>query len=476
MIIGVIAIPLIAAVVIPFARKSADIIFLLTTIVLFIFACIHLPENSVRVEQVSGLGAWDHSTGFVLDGLSALMLLLISLVGLVVGIHSLKWTEEFTFYSLLSIAFAGMNGLVIVADLFSMYVFLEITSLSSFALIALMRRPEGLEAAYKYLMLSAVATAFILLGTFVVYGEAGGVSFARISSIAGDSSHMPVMILSFSLLVIGLAIKAGIVPFHAWVPDAYSSAPNPISVALAGIITKVAGVYTLIRLVFNVYGVTAQVSPVLMVLGIASATVGALMAVTQNDSKRMLAYSSVSQVGYIILGISTGTLLGMVGAIFHLFNHAVLKSLLFLNTSSIEKATGSRDLSEMGGLASRMPVTGATFAIGSLSVAGVPPLNGFWSKLFILIALFQSGNIVIAFIALLVSVVTLGYFLIFHKKALFGRLEEKFAGVHETSFALCLPAVLLAVIAVFSGLFFTPFVRFFIQPAADILMTGVLSW
>ncbi len=475
MIIGIIAIPVIAAVITPFVRKRADIVFLLTTVVLLVLASIQLPAHSVRFERISGPGAWD-SPGFLLDGLSVLMLLLISLVGLVVGLLSLKWTEDFSFYALLSIALAGMNGLVVVADVFSMYVFLEITSLSSFALIALMRRPEGLEAAYKYLMLSAVATAFILMGTFVVYGEAGGVSFARISSIAGDPSHAPVMILSLSLLVIGLSIKAGVVPFHAWVPDAYSSAPNPISVALAGIITKVAGVYTLIRLVFNVFGVTAQLSHVLMVLGIVSATVGALMAVTQNDSKRMLAYSSVSQVGYIILGISTGTILGMVGAIFHLFNHAVLKSLLFLNTSAIEKATGSRDLSEMGGLASRMPVTGVTFAIGSLSVAGVPPLSGFWSKLFILIALFQSGNNVIAFIALLVSVVTLGYFLVFHKKALFGRLEEKFAGVRETSFAVCLPAVLLAVIAVFSGLFFSPFVRFFIKPAADIVMTGVLSW
>jgi multicomponent Na+:H+ antiporter subunit D len=259
------------------------------------------------------------------------------------------------------------------------------------------------------------------------------------------------------------------------VPDAYSAAPNPISVSLAGIITKAAGVYTLIRITFNVLGATPRAADILMILGLVSAAVGAFAAITQNDTKRMLAYSSVSQVGYIFLGVSTGTALGVIGGMFHLFNHAILKALLFLNASAIEKATGTRDLSRMGGLGARMPATGATFAIGSLSVAGVPPLNGFWSKLFILIALFQSGHTVVAFIALLVSIVTLGYFLVFQRKALFGKLDESLSHVREVSFGTYFPALVLAALAVFAGIFFSLVVDTLIEPAADAIMRGVIS-
>jgi multicomponent Na+:H+ antiporter subunit D len=323
-------------------------------------------------------------------------------------------------------------------------------------------------------MLSAVATSFILLGIFIMYGVAGGVRFNEISQAIVNSPNSQIVLLSLSLLLIGFAIKSGLVPFHAWVPDAYSEAPNPISVYLAGIITKVAGVYVLIRIVFNVFGITFQLSQILMYLGIVSAGIGALAAILQDDSKRMLAYSSVSQVGYIILGISTGIPLGIIGGVFHLFNHAILKSLLFINASEIEKATGIRDISKMSGLATKLRVTGATFAIGSLSVAGIPPLNGFWSKLFILIALFQSRNYIIAFIALLISVVTLAYFLLFHKKALFGKVNEKFISVkEEVSFSSYFPVILLSAIAILAGIFFPFVIDLLIKPAADVLIKGV---
>jgi multicomponent Na+:H+ antiporter subunit D len=474
MVIGLIAIPAGASIVLPFARKFAGTIFLLASTLLLIISLSFVPAETVRRFSASDLGM-PGNFELVLDGLSVLMLVLINLVGTIVGLFSLRWTKDERFYALLLLALAGMNGLVMVSDVFTMYVFLEITSLTSFALIASAKNAEGFEAAYKYLMLSAVATVFILLGIIATYGIAGGVTFSDIARVSGDPAHGKLMVLCLFLFTIGFAIKSGLVPFHAWVPDAYSAAPNPISISLAGIITKAAGVYTLIRITFNVLGSTPRASEILMILGIVSAAIGALAAITQNDTKRMLAYSSISQVGYIFLGVSTGTVLGTIGGLFHLFNHAVLKSLLFLNTSAIEKATSSRDLSTMGGVGSKMPVTGATFAIGSLSVAGVPPLNGFWSKLFILIALFQSGNTTIAFIALLVSIVTLGYFLVFQRKALFGKLDVSFSHVKEVSFATYFPAVVLAAIAVLSGLFFSRVVEVLIKPAADIIVRGVIS-
>jgi len=471
MIIGLLATPVLAAIMIPFARRWADYIFLVLATILLAIAITMVPTESVRMLSASEIGL-PGDFSFRIDGFSTLMLVLTGFIGFIVAIFSLGWTREYTYYALLAVMFAGMNGLILVSDLFSLYIFLEITSISSFALIALVRSRDGLEAAYKYLMLSAVATAFILLGLFILYGSAGSLAFEEISRLSANPEHAGVRLFCLALLVIGLAIKSGLVPFHGWVPDAYTAAPNPISIALAGIVTKVAGLYTLVRVTFSVFGVTPTISSILMVLGLVSAVVGALAALTQNDGKRMLAFSSISQMGYILLGLGTGSPLGIVGGIFHLFNHAILKSLLFLNTAAIEKATGHRDLSRMGGLASRMPVTGATFAIGSLSVAGIPPLNGFWSKLFILIALFQSGHPVVAFIALITSVVTLGYFLVFQKKALFGKAEARFSDVREAPLNACLPAVILASIVVISGLLFHEFIDLLIEPAANVLSRG----
>ena len=191
----------------------------------------------------------------------------------------------------------------------------------------------------------------------------------------------------------GFGLKAALIPFHAWLPDAHPSAPAPISAILSGLLIKVSGVYALTRIFFNVFGLEpgAWLSQILMGLGIVSAVIAAFLAIGQKDMKRMLAYSSISQVGYVVLGIGIGTPLGVAGGLFHLFNHALAKGLLFLNSGSVQQATGTRNLDEMGGLAKRMPVTAATNLVGSLSIAGVPPLGGFWSKLLIIIALVQSG-------------------------------------------------------------------------------------
>ena len=195
-----------------------------------------------------------------------------------------------------------------------------------------------------------------------------------------------------AFFLLGFGLKAAIVPFHAWLPDAHPSAPAPISAMLSGLLIKVSGVYAMTRIFFNVFGLTPALTTVLTVLGIASIFVGAFLAIGQKDMKRMLAYSSISQVGYVVLGIGIGTPLGILGGLFHLFNHALAKGLLFLNAGSVQQATGTRNLDEMGGLAKRMPVTAATSLVGSLSIAGVPPLGGFWSKLIIIIALVQAGH------------------------------------------------------------------------------------
>jgi multicomponent Na+:H+ antiporter subunit D len=270
----------------------------------------------------------------------------------------------------------------------------------------------------------------------------------------------------------GFGLKAALVPFHAWLPDAHPSAPAPISAMLSGLLIKVSGVYAMVRIFFHVFGLTAPLQTILITLGLVSMVVGALVAIGQNDMKRMLAYSSISQIGYVILGIGTGTTLGLVGGLFHLFNHAIFKALLFLNSGAIERATGTRELDKMGGLAKKMPLTAATNAIGSLSIAGVPPLNGFWSKLLIIIALVQADMTMAAGLAILTSVITLWYYLILQRRAFFGKLNEVWKDIHEAPFWMSLSTLILGALCIIIGIAFPFVINTWIKPASDALVGG----
>lgn len=390
------------------------------------------------------------------DGLSMVMLLAIAIVvvvALLVGRATIDdEAVRFNFASLVLLAMVGMNGIVMCADLFSLYVFIEIAAVASFVLIAIEKDRAGLEGAFKYFVLSAVATVLMLVSIALLFLFSGSTAFAAVAetlSRAGDGGTL--VALALALFMGGLFIKSGLIPFHGWVPDAYASAPSAVSVLLAGIVTKTTGVYVLIRLVMQVFGFSLQLQGALMLVGAVSLVCAALAALVQRDFKRMLAYSSISQVGYIILSLGTGTPLGIAGAVFHLFNHAVFKSLLFVNAAAVEKQTGMRDMNAMGGLAARMPMTGTASVIGLLSTAGVPPLAGFWSKLVIIVALWQSGHVVYAVIAVLASLITLGYFLIMQRKIFFGVLKPGFENVTE-AFSMAVPTIILAAITVAVGL------------------------
>lgn len=413
----------------------------------------------------------------VLDGFSSLMLLTVSLVGLSVTLFSINYMEHYgakgSFYALLLIMIAGMNGLVLSNDLFTMYLFLEAAAIASYGLIAFGLGRDELEAALKYLLLSSVATAFILLSIAILFGLTGSLQLGGIAAGLASFPDSRIISLCLALFIMGFGLKAAIVPFHAWLPDAHSTAPAPISAMLSGVLIKVLGVYALARICLNVFGMTPALSQVLMILGIVSILVGAFLALGQNDIKRMLAYSSISQIGYIILGLGVGTPLGILGALFHILNHAVAKALLFLNAGSIEHATGTRNLDKMGGLAQRMPVTAGTSVIGSLAIAGVPPLNGFWSKLIILLALVQAHFYGAALIAVLAGILTLWYYLIMQRRAFFGQLNETWRNVREAPFWMTFASLLLAATCVLIGLLFPLVILDWIQPAAGVLTAGI---
>jgi proton-translocating NADH-quinone oxidoreductase chain N len=412
--------------------------------------------------------------GFQTDSLALVMLLsigIVALAALMVGSQTVKDEKERSnFASLVLIAMIGMNGTVMLTDLFSLYVFLEVTAVASFILIATKRSLASLEGAFTYLVLSAVATILMLTSISLFMIVAGGTSFGLVTdAIKASMSGSTLMTVAMGLFVCGLLIKGGLVPFHSWLPGAYSTAPAAVSVLLAGIITKVAGIYTLIRLVTGVFGHSHSVGAILMVVGAFSIVVGALAAMGQTDFKKMLAYSSISQVGYIVLGLGCGTPLAIAGAVFHLFNHSIFKSLLFVNAAAVEEQLGTTDMNEMGGLGSRMPATNATSLVAFLSTAGVPPLSGFWSKLAIVMALWQSGLYTYAFIAILASVLTLAYLLMMQRKVFFGILPDKLAAVREASAGIVVPAVALALVIVAVGLCFPLMFNSFMMPIGSFL-------
>jgi multicomponent Na+:H+ antiporter subunit D len=392
------------------------------------------------------------------DNLSLLLLFCNGLVVFVAMLTAYSFTrageQRFNFINLLLIVLAGSNGIALVRDIFTLYVFLEVVSVTSFILISFDKGHNALEGTFKYIVLSAAATVLILSAIALILLVTGDTSFESVGIAVDYSKHSVLVGFASAIFLSGLFIKSGLVPFHGWLPDAYTSAPASVSVFLAGIATKALGVYAIMRLVISVFGFDNPINKVLLLLGAISVIFGALGALTQNDFKRMLSYSSISQVGYIMLGVGCATGLGVAAAVFHFFNHAVLKSLLFVNSASIEKQTGTRDMNKLGGLTDKMPVTGITATIATLSNAGVPPLAGFWSKLLIIVALWSSGHYAYAAIAALAGVLTLAYMLTLQRRVFFGKLADNLANVKEAAFNLRFASIFLASIILGVGLFF----------------------
>jgi len=459
-------------------KNFADIVANLGTLSLLILSLYSVRLVAVHRVLVYKVGSWMPPIGIcmVLDGLTSFMLVTINLVSFLVTIYSIsymeKYTDKFRFYTLFMLLVAGMNGIIITGDLFNLFVFLEIASIASYALVAFGTEAEELEASFKYAVMGSVASSFILLGIALLYSYTATLNMADISLVL--SSKGSVLFISFVavLFLAGFGLKAALVPFHAWLPDAHPSAPAPISAMLSGVFIKVLGVYALARIFFNILGVSSKMLFILIILGVISMVVGAFLAIAQSDIKRMFAYSSISQIGYIIFALGIGTPLAIFGALFHLFNHAIFKSLLFLNSGAIEYSVHTRDLKKLGGLNSQLPVTGYTSLLGSMSIAGIPPLGGFFSKLIIIIAAVEARYFGFALVAILISILTLAYYLKFQSFAFFGKPNEGKLKIKEVPGLMQFSMLTLAIICVASGLLISPMVKPFLNSARDVLWLG----
>lgn len=474
MTLALIFVPLCGAAIMPIMRKFWVKGSTLVTIAVTLFMLVESIKN-IYQQMMSKSSIYFNQAVFgdqvvlAIDGLSAVVLMVIALVTLAMILFSagVPIGRRSGFNALVLLAVTGMNGLVMATDIFSMYVFIEIVSISSFILIVYNMDEIGTEGSFKYMILSAVATFFLLFGIATLFAITGDVSFHNLAAELNSGATLAQFGLGF--IVFALALKAGLMPFHGWLPDAYTAAPTSVSILLAGIVTKVAGVYTLMRVILAVFGFSNSFSNLIMILGAFSMTLAAFMALGQKDFKRMLAFSSISQISYILMSFATGTTIGLIGAVFHFINHAVFKSLLFLNSGAVESAAGTRNFDELGGLAAKMPFTGITSVIGLLSAAGIPPLAGFWSKLLIIIALWSSGYQFYAMLALFTSVVTLAYLLYLQRQVFFGKVREGLEGIKEVSPLLYGPAILMAVLAVAGGIFYPVVVRI-LYSLSDILI------
>jgi multicomponent Na+:H+ antiporter subunit D len=410
--------------------------------------------------------------------LSIFMASIALLLGLMVSIFSFRFMEHDTghyqFYGLLLAMVAGAIGVFFSGDFFTLFLFWELMSISSFVLVAFRKHLwEAVEAGFKYLIMSAAGTALILLGIAFIYGLTGTIDFGNVAtsltSAPTGSSAEAWIYLAIALLVVGFGVKAAIVPFHAWLPDAYPAAPTPISALLSSVVTKT-GIYAIIlslSLVLRPASINwGAIIGVLAVFAAMTMTVGNIMALLQNDIKRLLAFSSMAQMGYILLAVSVGLtggavgVLGLTAGLLQVLNHAIIKGLLFLCAGVFIYSAGTRNLDELKGIGHIMPFTAVIFGVGALAISGVPPFNGFVSELMIILSTLNAGMTIFAAIMLANILLGFSYYLRLLYITVWQSPNVSLYKAKEAPFSMLLPMVVLMLLCVVIGIWPGPFISF----------------
>ena len=412
------------------------------------------------------------------DALSLFFGLLISTAVFVSTVYSIQYMAHDEnipqYYTLLLMLAGGVMGLVLSGDIFNMFIMVEILTFAAVALTAFRNRVFGaLEAAFKYLVVGCMVSTCILAGTIMLYANAHTLNFAQLSAIIPGNMNTSTKI-AFALLFVGFSTKAFIVPFHPLAADAHGAAPASISVLISGVLTK-SGIYGIIRLTYFLFQTMnlGTMQFMLVFIGSVSMFVCVTMALAQHDFKRLLAFHSISQIGYVLTAVGLFTAVGFSSGIYHALNHTLFKGLLFLAAGAVLHETGTTNLDELGGLSKKMPHTTVLFLIGAFSISGIPPFNGFASKWMIYQACYQkaveSGNIgyvLVTVICLVTSVLTLASFVKVSQSVFFGRLPEKYENVKEVSFGMRLAMGIFALLCVLTGLFPDLVGKYLTQPAA----------
>jgi len=497
----IIAIPLLVAFLIPLvgraSEKARDTLVIAALVFVEFLVILLARDVFVNGIHVYTLGAVNATLAvpeqFIVpvriilevDSMSIFMGLITATISLAAVIYSIAFMKKETgrnnFYTLLMLLVVGMFGMEFTGDMFNLFVFLEVASIAGASLAAFrIRFTDSAEGGLKYVVLSTIAGLIVLFAIGLLYAQYNALNMAAIANVIQYTALDKIALI---LLIGAFVLKLGGVPLHMWTPDTYAVAPAGITAMLVA--ASQASMYALFRTCFTIYGGALNMMTVgwiIIILGILSMFIGVTMALPQTDVKRLMAYHAISQSGYMLLGVGVGlAVLGnpealntygitaMIGGIFHIMNHALYKGLLFLTAGAMFYVTGTRDLNKMGGLAHKMKFTTVFFIIGALSIAGIPPFNGFASKILIYESVYQFSPI-LSIIAMVVSILTLASFAKAYNSAFMGPELPQYKNVREVPKAMIAGMAVLATVIVFFSLCPGLIIDWLVEPAANALV------
>jgi len=375
------------------------------------------------------------------------------LLGFFANVYSFSYMEHDTrlteYYTLLSALVVGMTGVAFAGDMFTLFLFWETMGIASYALVAFRKDTPGpIEAGFKYMVMGSVGSTILFFGAALLYGMTGTLNFAQMSTVIRGQTGSPWFYLVIAILIVGFGVKSAIVPMHTWLPDAHPEAPSTISAMLSGMLIETA-LYALTRVTYVLFE-PQMFSLVVAVLSAVTMCLANVTALMQKDIKRMLAYSSIAQIGYMLIGLSAGSMFGIRALLLHVFNHSLMKGLAFLSAGSLVHTADTRNIDELKGIGRAMPVTTITLFVALLGLGGVPGTGGFISKMFLFGSAIPAGYMWLTVLGVLNSAFSMGYYLMTMYK-LISKPEKDLAGFHEAPLAMLGVTVVMAILVIWTG-------------------------
>jgi multicomponent Na+:H+ antiporter subunit D len=436
--------------------RAAWLLAAVVTWIAFAIALTLLIQVDAHGPISYALGDWAPPYGieYRIDLLGAFVLVIVAGIGAVVMPFARISVERelprervYLFYVMYLLSLTGLLGIAITGDAFNLFVFLEISSLSSYVLISLGRDRRALTAAFRYLIMGTIGATFYVIGIGLLYMMTGTLNMADLAARLPPLMHLRVIQAALAFLLVGISLKLALFPLHLWLPNAYAYAPTVVTVFLAATATKVS-VYVMIRILYTVFGglvlPEGAIQGALMGLGMLSMIAAALVAIFETNVKRLLAYSSLSQIGYMVLGLGMGSAIGLAAGIIHIFNHALIKAALFMAMGCAFSRAGAVTIKDLAGLGRRMPVTMAAVVVGAMSLIGVPLTVGFVTKWYLIRAALEMGAWPVALVILLSGLLALIYSWRIVEAAYFAPAPEGREAVREAPLGMLLPLVFLA--------------------------------
>lgn len=465
-LILLVVIPLLSAPVCILMRNGTAAWSIATAVSWAVFAISLYLLNTVLESgtMIYRIGGWDAPWGieYRLDAVGAFVVVIVAAIGAVVMPYTkqsvaaeIPAERHYLFYAMIVLCLAGLLGITVTGDAFNLFVFLEISSLSTYVLISLGSDRRALTAAYRYLIMGTLGATFYIIGVGLMYQMTGSLNIADLATIMPAVADTRTILAAMAFLTVGISLKMALFPLHTWLPNAYTFAPSAVTVFIAATATKVA-VYVLLRIIFTVFGQVDifahfPIQPILLAMALAAMFLASLSAIWQENVKRMMAYSSVAQIGYMVLGVALATESGLTGSIVHLFNHAVMKGSAFMAIGAVVFATGAVTLRDLEGIGRRMPLTMGAFVVAGLSLIGVPLTVGFVSKWQLVSAALEGDMWPLAALILLSSLLAIIYVWRVFEVAYLRQPHITEHGPKEVPLSMLIPTWVLALAGIYFG-------------------------